>query len=161
MIRLYHGNEKPEDANDFLKDFVDKAKEICENGININDRQIQCRIEALICDAPAKAFVLCVKGHTGYSNCTKYTMEGEHIGNRMCFPQIDAPLRSNDDFIQKIDDSYHKPDITRNLLNIPHFKPVTNMPLDSMHLVCLGIMRKLLNLWLWRTTISTTIHSRG
>jgi len=37
MIGLYHGNEKPEDANDFLKDFVDEAKEICENGININD----------------------------------------------------------------------------------------------------------------------------
>jgi len=66
----------------------------------------------------------------------------------MCFPQIDAPLRSNDDFIQKIDDSYHKPDTTCNLLNIPHFKPVTNVPLDYMHLVCLGIMRKLLNLWL-------------
>jgi len=66
----------------------------------------------------------------------------------MCFPQIDAPLRNNDDFIQKIDDSYHKPDTTCNLLNIPHFKPVTNVPLDYMHLVCLGIMRKLLNLWL-------------
>jgi len=102
MIGLYHGNEKPEDANDFLKDFVDEAKEICENGININDRQVLCRIEALICDAPAKAFVLCVKGHTGYSSCTKCTTEGEYIGNRMCFPQIDAPLRSNDDFIQKM-----------------------------------------------------------
>ncbi|XP_011858295.1 PREDICTED: uncharacterized protein LOC105555865 [Vollenhovia emeryi] len=148
IIGIYHGNEKPENANDFLKDFVNEAKELCEKGINIDNRNIPCRIEALICDTPAKAFVLCVKGHSGYSSCTKYTTEGEYIDRRMCFPQIDAPRRSDDDFIQKIDDTYHKPNTTCSLLNIPYFKPVTNVPLDYMHLVCLGIMRKLLNLWL-------------
>lgn len=81
MIGLYHGNEKPGDVNNFLKDFVDEAKELCENGINMNGRQVPCRIEALICDSPAKAFVLCVKGHSGYSSCTKCTIEGEYIGN--------------------------------------------------------------------------------
>lgn len=106
------------------------------------------QIEALICDTPAKAFVLCVKGHSGYSSCTKCTTEGEYVGNRICFPQIDAPIRSDNDFIQKIDDIYHKPDITCSLLKIPHFKPVTNVPMDYMHLVCLGIMRKLMYLWL-------------
>jgi hypothetical protein len=29
------------------------------------------KISKIICDAPAKSFVLCVKGHTGYSGCTK------------------------------------------------------------------------------------------
>lgn len=148
MIGLYHGNEKPEDANDFLNDFVNEAREICENGIMINGRHVQCRIGALICDTPAKSFVLCVKGHSGYSSCTKCTTEGEYIENRMCFPQIDAPLRTNDNFRQKIDDSYHKPHTTCSLLKIPYFEPVTNVPLDYMHLICLGIMRKLLNLWL-------------
>lgn len=149
MIGLYYGYEKPKDINDFLKDFVNEATEICGNGININGRQIACRIEALICDTPAKSFVLCVKGHAGYSSCTKCITEGERIENRLCFPQIDAPLRSDDDFIQKVDDSYHKQDTTCSLLNIPYFKPVTNVPLDYMHLICLGIMRKLLNLWLY------------
>lgn len=57
-------------------------------------------------------------------------------------------MRSDDDFIQKVDDSYHKANITCSLLEIPHFKPVSNVPLDYMHLVCLGIMRKLIYLWL-------------
>jgi len=147
-IGIYHGTEKPANVNDFLKDFVNEAAEMCENGIYVNSRNIQCRIEALICDTPAKAFVLCVKGHSGYSSCTKCTTEGEYVGNRICFPQIDAPIRSDNDFIQKIDDSYHKPDITCSLLKIPHFKAVTNVPMDYMHLVCLGIMRKLMYLWL-------------
>ncbi|XP_029176975.1 uncharacterized protein LOC114945068 [Nylanderia fulva] len=121
---------------------------MCEDGIYFNGRNVQCRIEALVCDTPAKAFVLCVKGHAGYSSCTKCTTEGDYIKGRLCFPETNAPLRSDSDFIQKIDDSYHKPNITCSLLEVPHFKPVTNVPLDYMHLVCLGIMRKLMYLWL-------------
>jgi len=147
LIGLYYGNEKPENANDFLKEFVDEMKDLCENGINFNGRNVQCRLEALICDTPAKSFVLCVKGHSGYSSCTKCQTEGEYIGNRICFPQIDAPPRTDDNFVQKIDDNYHKPDITCSLLKVPHFKPVTNVPLDYMHLICLGIVRKLIYLW--------------
>ncbi|EFN66844.1 hypothetical protein EAG_08548, partial [Camponotus floridanus] len=61
IIGIYHGNEKPMDANEFLQDFVNEATEICTNGIFVNGRNIQCRIAALICDTPAKAFVLGVK----------------------------------------------------------------------------------------------------
>lgn len=147
VIGLYHGTEKPVNVNDFLKDFVNEAKDMCENGININGRIIQCRIEALICDAPAKAFVLCVKGHSGYYSCTKCQIEGEYVGNRICFPEVDAPLRTDNDFVRKIDDNYHKPDVTCILLEIPYFKPVTNVPLDYMHSICLDIVRKLLYLW--------------
>jgi len=149
IIGIYFGNEKPADANDFLYDFINEAKQICENGIDINGQNIPCKIDALICDTPAKAFVLCVKGHCGYSSCTKCITEGEYLGKRMCFPQIDASLRTDEDFIQKRDDNYHKLNLTTSLLNIPHFKPVTNVPLDYMHVICLGIMRKLLNLWLY------------
>jgi len=131
-----------------LKDFVDETKALCENGINFNGRNIPCRLEALICDTPAKSFVLCIKGHSGYFSCTKCQTEGEYVRNRICFPQVDAPLRTDNDFIEKIDDNYHKPNITCNLLKVPHFKPVTNVPLDYMHLICLGIVRKLIYLWL-------------
>lgn len=148
VIGLYHGNDKPANANDFLKNFVDEIKDMCENGINFNGRNIQCRLEALICDTPAKSFVLCVKGHSGYSSCTKCQTEGSYVKGRTCFPQVDAPLRTDDDFIRKTDDNYHKRDITCSLLTVPHFKPVTNVPLDYMHLICLGIMRKLMYLWI-------------
>lgn len=87
MIGLYHDYKKPEDfgTNDFLKDFVNETMEICENRININSQQIACRIAALICDIPAKSFVLCIKGHSGYSSCIKCIIKGEYIENRM-FP---------------------------------------------------------------------------
>lgn len=99
VIGIYYGTEKPANVNDFLKDFVNEAVEMCENGISLYGRNIKCRIEALICDTPAKAFVLCVKGHYGYSSCTKCIIEGEYIRNRLCFPQIDVSLRSDYDFV--------------------------------------------------------------
>ncbi|KYN16150.1 hypothetical protein ALC57_11605, partial [Trachymyrmex cornetzi] len=131
MIGLYFGYKKPQDANNFLKDFIIEAIDICQNGLNINGRQIACRIEALICDTPAKSFVLCVKGHSGYSSCTKCTTEGEYIENRMCFPEIYASLRSDNDFIQKTDDNYHKTNTTCSLLKIPYFRNLFDVPCSS------------------------------
>lgn len=42
MIGIYHGNEKPANVNDFLKDLVEEMKNMCKNGINISGRNIQC-----------------------------------------------------------------------------------------------------------------------
>lgn len=43
VIGIYHGTEKPANVNDFLRDFVNEAAEMCENGIYVNDHNIQCR----------------------------------------------------------------------------------------------------------------------
>lgn len=44
IIGIYHGDEKPENANEFLQDFVNEAKEICSNGIDINGRNIELKL---------------------------------------------------------------------------------------------------------------------
>ena len=36
-VGLYFGSEKPNDSNEFLKDFVDEAKHLVENGLVINN----------------------------------------------------------------------------------------------------------------------------
>ncbi|XP_018406151.1 PREDICTED: uncharacterized protein LOC108782375, partial [Cyphomyrmex costatus] len=130
VIGIYYGEEKPKDVNDFLKDFVIEAKQLCTEGIYIKDILLQCTIDSLICDMPAKSFVLCTKGHSGYSSCPSCIIEGEYINGRVCFPQIRAHKRTDDDFINKTDDEYHNPRITSCLLEIPGFGPVTNVPTD-------------------------------
>lgn len=64
----------------------------------------------------------------------------------MCFPQIRADKRTDDDFRNKVDDEYHNPGITSCLVEIPGFGPVTNVPTDPMHLLYLGIMHRMLYL---------------
>ena len=105
-IGIYYGLEKCKDVNDFLHDFVSEAKILCRDGIVINDRNIKCEINALICDAPAKSFILYTKGHNGYSSCSKCTIRGEYRKGRMCFPQINAAKRSDQDFYNKVDEVF-------------------------------------------------------
>lgn len=66
--------------------------------------------------------------------------------NRICFPEINASKRTDENFRMQTDDSYH---ISRTLLQkIPDLDFVKDFVLDYMHLVCLGVTRKLLNLWI-------------
>ncbi|KYM94366.1 hypothetical protein ALC62_15008, partial [Cyphomyrmex costatus] len=146
IIGIYYGKQKPCNPNDFLKEFIEETKLLCNNGIVI-DKHIQCSINSIICDAPAKAFVLQIKGHTGYSSCTKCTTEGDFRCNKVCFPQINAPLRTDLEFRLKNDEDHH---IGKSIIEeIPNFDLINNVPLDYMHLVCLGVMRRLLYLWLF------------
>lgn len=81
-------------------------------------------------------------------SCTKCDIEGTYIGNRTCFPNLEGfNLRTDLSFRTKEQESHHIE--TTILENIPGLDMVTSFPLDYMHLVCLGVMKKLLNnLWL-------------
>ncbi|XP_046408227.1 uncharacterized protein LOC124172778 isoform X2 [Ischnura elegans] len=146
VIGAYHGFEKPHDVNCYLEDFVKEAVDLTSNGIQHNGHYLQFSIEKIICDSPAKAFILKVKSHSGYSSCSKCTVEGEYRERRVCFPGPRAPKRSDLAFVNHVDDSYHLG--TSALERIPNLGLVTNVPLDYMHLVCLGVMRKMIYQWL-------------
>lgn len=100
----------------------------------------------LCADAPAKAFVLNVKSHSGYSSCTKCIEKGEYQNRRIAFSDKPSRLRTDEDFINKTSEGYHLG--TSCLENIPQFGLVSHVPLDYQHLLCLGVVKKLINLWL-------------
>lgn len=62
LIGAYQGNEKLNDSNLFLSKFVEEIIPIIKNKLYINNKTFNVRIHALICDAPAKSFVLNTKG---------------------------------------------------------------------------------------------------
>ena len=53
--------------------------------------------------------------------------------------------RTDESFAQQIDDAHHN---GPNPFSPLDFGMVSQFPLDYMHLVCLGVVRRLLNLWL-------------
>jgi len=115
----------------------------------------------LCCDAPAKSFVLKVKGHSGFSSCTRCKIEGEYMNNRVCFPYtlIKSTTRSHQDYVNLADEDYHVGNEISNLLELPNFNSVSSFSLDYMHLVCLGIMKKLLMLWVNKGPVNVRIRS--
>ncbi|KAF0704489.1 DUF4806 domain-containing protein, partial [Aphis craccivora] len=62
----------------------------------------------IVCDAPAKAFILNGTGHNAYHGCNSCTVEGDFINNRMAYLDMDAPLRNNLSFREKKDEFYLK-----------------------------------------------------
>ena len=146
VVGIYHGHEKPHDANVFLEDFVKEAIELTSDGLLHNGRKVHFKIEGFVCDAPAKAFVLGTVYFNSRQGCSKCSVEGEFLDGRMCFLDQDAPLRTDEGFRSKVDEDYHKTDTI--LLSIPGLNPVTRTVLDYMHLVCEGVTKKMASLWL-------------
>ena len=150
-IGIYSGTKKPTSADEYLRDFVDEIKVLHEDGFTYLDRNIKVTLDAAICDAPARAFVKCIKGHSGYSACERCTQTGVHTGGRngkMTYPEINSSLRTNEQFNEMTDEDHHTGISPLNILYaFMGFGLVSHFPLDYMHLVCLGVVRKLIKLW--------------
>ena len=147
IIGLFSGKSKPSEVEEFLHDFVEEMLHLQASGLEHSSHTYNISIANFVCDTPARAYVKSVKSHTGYSGCDKCTQAGEHRSGRMTFPETEAPLRTDVAFHEMADEDHHlKPCALRRLS--PQLGLVSQFPLDYMHLVCLGVMRRLLSLWL-------------
>ena len=100
-------------------------------------------IYSIICDSPAKVFIKNVKQYSGYSGCDKCTQSGTWVG-KMTYPETDSVLRTDLDFDNMIDEEHHKsPSPLVGTIGM-----VSRFPIDYMHLVCLGVVKRLILLWL-------------
>ena len=93
------------------------------------------------------AFAKCIKqfnGNYGFDHCE---LKGERLNGKkrqLSLQTENLPLRTNESFRRQLQEAHHKamaPFIDLDLDMICGF------PLDYMHLVCLGVMRKLLFAW--------------
>lgn len=112
-VRLYCGNQKPLVSNDYLKDFVDEAKYLVMNGIQLKDKLYKVKIDVICCDMPSRSFVLKIKSHTGYNSCPRCEIEGEHKENRTVFPYCElhkrTPNRTHNGYTDKLTNDHHLP----------------------------------------------------
>lgn len=143
---MWWGHGKPKDSNTFLKDFVTEATELLLHGFEFNNNHVTVVIDGICCDAPAKSFVLKTKGHTGLNSCSKCTIEGEYLNWRTVFAYTDhSTKRTHADFVSRTHEEYH---ISETNTILPNINIIDIFPLDYMHLTCLGVMRKLVLLWM-------------
>ncbi|XP_043467520.1 uncharacterized protein LOC122501822 [Leptopilina heterotoma] len=154
-VGAFFGRGKPNDANEFLKQFIDEATKVINDGLK--EENVRVSIEYLSCDTPAKAFILYLKGHTGYDSCTKCNIEGVYVlherkrqenkkgkgkkSGNTCFPGIGP-------FKLKTDDNEIDSDVHPIFADLPGFGFISSVPLDYMHLILLGVMKRLITLWI-------------
>ncbi len=144
-VGIYLGNEKPSDVNLYLSQFVEELAEILQTGVVIGDQILKVKVHSFICDAPARAYICCIKGHSGYYGCGKCVSKGKYVENRVVYTKAACDLRTDTSFRQRSHVKHHNGNSV--LENLP-IDMVNDFPFEYMHLVCLGVVRKLLLLWI-------------
>ena len=157
-ICLTYG-KKPDNL-DFLKNTIQNLKNLLINGLNFNGRELTFSIKCIVCDAPAKAFVKGVKQFNSTYGCDKCTMKSVHIERTPCYLNTEFINRTNEEFREFSYDFV-------NFLNHQILQsPFTNLDIDMikdfnidyMHCVLLGVMKKLLKIYLNTDKAIVTSH---
>lgn len=105
---------------------------------------VAINIRCIIADAPARNACLGTKYYNGHYGCGRCTQKGVHDGKRMTFPEITAPKRTNESFRQMEQPLHH---VSESIfIQLPNFNMITQYPLDYLHLICLGVVKRMMGL---------------
>jgi hypothetical protein len=143
IISLFCGESKSKNVCEFLAPFVTEMKKIENEGLEIENKQYIIRIRCLIADAPARSFLKCVKNHNAYG-CERCNRKGRWE-KRVIYPKKSiGELYTDSTFLNQQFAKHHDGISPLKELKLGL---VSQIPIDYMHLCCLGIMKKLLFVW--------------
>lgn len=148
VVGLFFSNSKPSKPDDvgvYLSQLINDLRNAYSNGISVNGRQFDVVIHSIVCDAPARQFVKCITGHSGYNSCERCTIKGVHV-RKVVFLDVNSSLRTDDSFRSRQDSAHHHPQ-TSPFCSLP-VNMIKDFSLDYMHLVLLGTVRRFLKVWL-------------
>jgi hypothetical protein len=66
-VGIYYGEKNPNNVGEYLETFIDELHDAVSNGIIYNGEKLGIKIQAFICDTPARAFIKSTKCHGGYA----------------------------------------------------------------------------------------------
>ena len=143
LVALFCGRDKPNSVDDYMKEFIEEMQLLSVSGVSFSGVQYSVCIVSFICDAPARAFLKCTKLHNAYNACERCTTRGTWDG-RVIFDELNAPLRTDENFANSM---YLDHQIGVSPLASLAVPIVTSFVLDYMHLVCLGVVRRMIMFW--------------
>jgi len=160
VVGLFYGRSKPSDCEEYLSDTLRELKTLLTDGLLLDARgggriAVKVHLESLIADHQARCFLLCTKPSSGYGACERCNLRGlPRVKNTkdgvikekggICYvgsgvPRTDASFRAGTD-------TDHHTDVSP-LLVLTMIDMSRIASLDYMHMICLGVVKRLLN-WL-------------
>ena len=142
-VGIWFGNGKPNDVNAYLNSLLEDLS-VLNGNIVVNGKSLCLSIHCFTCDTPARALVKCVKGHGGYSSCERCCIRGITLDGSRKFFEVNSQLRTDQSFREQQDVNHHNSYSPLCSLQVDMVRDFT---LDYMHLVLLGVVRKLVCMW--------------
>ena len=152
LVALFMGKTKPDSLDQFVGDLIAELCELKETGFQCScsdsSKRVSVTLHSFVCDAPARAFLKNIKGHNSLHACERCVAVGVSTSSRTTFNSsacFVAEKRNSDSFNNLEYLGNHQngqtPLIkcTDNIINI--------FSLDYMHLICLGVLRRMLTYW--------------
>lgn len=145
VVALFCGDSKPSSLSGYLEEFLQELSVLCNCGITVENTVCSVSIKAFICDAPARSWLKCVKLHTGYDSCERCVVHGSYESSRVVLTDVSAAERNDEKFAKNVYADTHQEAVSPlTMLNVGL---VSCFVLDYMHLICLGVTRRLIHFW--------------
>ena len=147
LVGAWVGEGHPKSSDLFFEDFCKELKTLKNNGrlIGNNKNTKKFTLRAIICDAPAKAFCKSVKYHNSNNGCHECDQTGFRFQHTPVYNIVSGKLRTDESFSTRADEQHHN-NQHQSMLEKSSIGMVSQFPIDPMHLVDLGIAKKMLML---------------
>ena len=139
LIWAWHGSGKPASAEEFMKPFHEEYVKLNNEGFSYLNKRYFVKINIIIADTVARNYIGQFPAHN--SRCWKCIQPGKTIQHCRLFLEMDSPLRTNENFRYNLPVKFSN--ITSPLEKIG-INMIDQVVLDPMHLVDLGVLKKLL-----------------
>ena len=147
VVGCYYGPGHPNDPDSYMEDLVSELQLIIGVVLEYESYKYRVSIRCFICDTPARSMLKGIVGHTGFYSCERCTIKGRTEGGRRTFHHTGVMVkRTNEKFRSfeysqgsKCHQRAHSP-----LIGIPGLNLISGFILDSMHMVYLGVARRIL-----------------
>lgn len=149
VVAIFCGVGKPRPLETFLREFISECQTLIAEGLCFKGKYFKIVLKAFCCDAPARAFLKQVGGHNSKQGCERCDITSIYSAEdkRRYYPAVSVytNLRSNEDFYRNVCNQHIKGQSPLLELDIGL---VSNFILDPMHLIYLGVTKRLINYWL-------------
>lgn len=146
-ILIYSGVKKPDSVDEYFKDFCSEAVRLMREGVMVTTEQINKPFSVLYFggDTPQRAWMRGVFGHTCKHGCSMCNQVAKKINNRLTYSATRGLPRTDESFASRSSPEHHRPEFLNqpSLLESCGFGMVTQFPLETMHLIDLGVEKKL------------------
>ncbi|CAH8575700.1 unnamed protein product [Heterobilharzia americana] len=125
-------------------DLVTEFQELLNNGLFVEDTHtfVKIWVAAVVCDTSACSDLKRTIGHNGTKGCDKCLVVACRLDYRMSYPGGEFQLRTDASLRARADDGRGESSFDDLPLDV-----IASFPLEPMHLINLGVAKKLTPLW--------------